>query len=356
MSPSRALVLVAVPVSALALLWGCGDDPVILTTTDAGATALVGFEPCNEGGPSNGGAGAFVPSNFDPSLLDDSALRDIDVTEVDGGCAFDTDALTLTCAHQSFEYTVKSVEQAGGVPLAIFTVSSFTIEPGVVVDAFGKRPLVIDARGSVDIRGELRATRMVKDGLWAKPPSGSVPSGGPAFCGLASDSDGGRRGSASLVPLTGGSGKWATGGGAVQLSSTTSILVSGLIDVNGQGGVGSEFFGTCNADGASGGAILLEAPWVQVTGALAANGGSGGPGGGTSEGIARAPTDDSGLGAGSAGDDPNGQPGGLAVASCAVGGGGGAGWITIKTRSCTFKGNVSPTPNSGCANVLPLGR
>lgn len=87
---------------------------------------------------------------------------------------------------------------------------------------------------------------------------------------------GGASGTDTLVPLRGGcsSGEVVTGGGAVQLSSRTRVLVSGTINAN--GGMGIPFQDVV-AGGGAGGGILLEAPTVElgITAKLLANGGAG---------------------------------------------------------------------------------
>lgn len=102
----------------------------------------------------------------------------------------------------------------------------------------------------------------------------------------------------NLIPLTGGSGGGAGGegtdggtggggGGALQISSRTSIRLTGQfvdqpvgIRASGAGGMGGEV-SDGGGGGGSGGGILLEAPRIQMQYAiLAANGGGGGGGGG----------------------------------------------------------------------------
>lgn len=122
-------------------------------------------------------------------------------------------------------------------------------------------------------------------------PSAMVPgnalggAGGGAFGapggrgGTASNTDGisagGAGGSATgndtLVPLRGGCDSgiignlFGSGGGAIQLSSRTKIVINGVITANGTGMLG----------GGSGGGILIEAPIVELSGSIVANGGAG---------------------------------------------------------------------------------
>jgi hypothetical protein len=291
----------------------------------------------------------------------------VNIDAAAGRCVFNTDVLRFECKSHVYFYSATRVEQDGGPAVAVFTLGAFRIGAGVVVDAVGSRPLVIDARGPVSIAGELRASgaQTALDGT-PVPPSGStggsgVGTHGSAFCGGAPDIGAKRYGSASMSPLFGGSGKaLAYGGGAVQITSSAEIVVKpgGLIDVNGMGGVGLPGMdhGTDYTGGGSGGAILLEAPSVTVAGALAANGGGWVGTGGTSPDVTQALGCDGGHdGAGSVGDDPNGVAGGTGQGfSFFCLGGGGAGWIAVRSAACSLPGTMSPSLNSGCANILPL--
>jgi hypothetical protein len=303
--------------------------------------------------------------------VDAGVLVDVDVSAAIGPCTFDTDGLSFSCATGGFALPASVVSQADAGAVAVFTTGAFSIREGVVVDAIGGRGLIIDARGAVAINGELRASGVHRraDG-GAAVASGSLPSGpglgrsGAAFCGGPSKVDVGsatvKYGTPTLSPLLGGSAGFggssalAFGGGAIQIASSASITVAstGLVDVNGMGSdKGPEFDGYVFSGAGSGGAILLEAPVVTVSGGLAANGG-GRFDGGTSLGVAQAPgcDDGTGAGAGSVGDNPN--------AATSIGescpGGGGAGWIAIRARACAITGVMSPSARSGCANVLPL--
>ena len=96
-------------------------------------------------------------------------------------------------------------------------------------------------------------------------------------CGV---SPGQSYGNAFLIPLVGGSGgggaysgaAGGAGGGAIQLVSSVSITVNGVIQATG-GRSGNFGFNLPNGGGGSGGAIRLVAPTVGGTGTLLANGG-----------------------------------------------------------------------------------
>jgi hypothetical protein len=199
-------------------------------------------------------------------------------------------------------------------------------------------------------------------------PGGDGGSGGE----LAGGAPGSTYGTLEISPLVGGSGGGAGvpgpggggdgagggwGGGALQISARGHIVVApgGVIDASGDGGFGGRDQNTDSAQGSgagggSGGALLLEAPYVLVEGSLTANGGGGSgawcdaaPDAAELRGTwggwdpipapgARQPAGCDGRGAGGAGSDAEGGAGeaGESVEK-AGGGGGGAGRIRVNT-------------------------
>lgn len=176
--------------------------------------------------------------------------------------------------------------------------------------------------------------------------------------GVDPKAQGGVGGSASgteeLVPLRGGcagSDGVIFGGGAIQLSSRTSIDVSGVIDVNG-GMAGPDIDSVLG--GGAGGGILVEAPQVNLgpEARLLANGGGGGSC--SSGGVLSETTVPSTGGASTGtycGAGGNGAAVGVAAAAGATapytnsptvmylsggGGGGGLGRVRINTRDGTY--------------------
>jgi hypothetical protein len=367
-------------VSASALsIWACGTVAPTAGASDsgvAGADAGGGTKGSYFCPPTSGGgadAGVWSPSNFAPSALDEKAYGDVHVSAASGECAFDTDALTLTCDGKSpFKYSVSVVPQKDGPELAVYSMAGLELDPGVMVRGVGSRPLVLFAHDSVSIGGELRLTGVapIVDGGPGRQASGAYGSAGPgeyrggaSFCGTSGDGKGpAPYGAPSLEPLQGGSAAAdpnfhpsvrSYGGGAVQISSLMTIVIraTGIVDANGSGGVAvPDGDGTIYAGGASGGAILLEAPTISILGSLAANGGGGIGDGGTSYTTAPGVGCSAG-GSGSAGDIPNG---GAGVGACL--GGGGAGWIALRAAGCDFNGTFSPSVKSGCTNVFSLAR
>jgi hypothetical protein len=228
--------------------------------------------------------------------------------------------------------TFDSWPQASGPALAVLHVRSLSVPATATVRVTGSRAFVVVASGTISIAGTLNA-----NGQRDVPgPGGSAPdagagkgnpglhvqtfrdSGGSGAGFVTAGGTGGRvtgcmptagtvlagtvYGDATITNLIGGSGGGTAydgtcgnrtagaGGGAIQLSSATSIVVSGGINVGGGGGGGgrSPITSSCNmtagSGGGSGGALVLQAPVVGVPGTIAANGGAGGSSAGDVEG------------------------------------------------------------------------
>jgi hypothetical protein len=212
---------------------------------------------------------------------------------------------------------LEHIDQADGAPsLAVFSVTEATFPSDLTVWVMGGHAFVLASAGEVVVSGTLNCRAYGYDGRREQYPgpggsgraagqgtgsqgregSGSSDGGGGggSFGGVGGSSgpgDFGGRGGASygtpeLIPLRGGSGggdgadspgEGGPGGGACQLLSATSVVVSGIIDAGGAGGRGGLARGG-GGGGGSGGALLLEAPTVRIEGVLATNGGAGGSG------------------------------------------------------------------------------
>jgi hypothetical protein len=158
-------------------------------------------------------------------------------------------------------------------------------------------------------------------------------------------------GTMSLQPLRGGCSGGGTdgpagnyydggfGGGAVQVSSMSEIVIDGIIDAKGQDGV-SDRYGQENGffitGGGAGGGVLLEAPTVtlDINGQLLASGGGG-------AGLCSTATSYCGLFGLGAHTSTAAQAGGNATCdgvhfTSAGSGGGGLGRIRVNTRDGTY--------------------
>lgn len=274
----------------------------------------------------------------------------------------------------------------GGVPVRVFVANKVRIgrasTQGVFYEFTGPA-LAIVARDEIRVTGELHALGAAGGVLLAGCTGGrglirsacTYASSGGGGGGFATDGakggdvtnnsePGGAAGIASgserLVPLRGGcaggsvnneSGQPADleyggpGGGAIQLSSRTNIVIDGIIDVSGAEGGGEDHYdqtaGYLIFGGGAGGGILLEAPAVtlDVNARLSAGGGVGG--GDTGAGCP-ANTSCSMAGSGA-------RPGTPATAGADIactpstqmtafsgGGGGGLGRVRINTATGTY--------------------
>ena len=366
---------------AAILIAGClsshtstSDDP-----NDAGGVSPH-LSACRSKGPT------FEPSNFPNAAISWSTLGDIDLVQ---DCSFDTDRGTVSCLNSDTASLIEyqQIVQPGSGKIAVFAACSWRFEPSSKIKVVGALPLVIYAVDTIELDSLLSAS---PDGVTAVAggaqfpsldskglgPGGGGPStdqaagGGGGFCGqggagVGSSGDlpspgGTTYGTSDLVPLVGGSSGGAGGGdgaagGAVQLVAGMSILVgqAGMLQVGGDGA-------RPNSGGGSGGAILLEAPSVTITGVLAANGGGGGAGQ-SGHGGNGTPDSNPAVGAvdsiyhvmggnGSAGEATNGMDG-IESADWKSGGGGGAGRIRINTSTgaATVTGTISPALTTTCA-------
>jgi hypothetical protein len=387
-----------VPV-ALALV-ACSSSSTTVTP-DAG-------HPAAEAGPVGPLGIGFYPSNIGCGLtaaalndggtkdgVDLDKLADVDVTSssalsVPSDSNFSSQIVSLTSATGEVGYM--TLRQSDGTKVGIYVAKSWTIEPGATMGLSGAYPIVFVALGDITVLGHIDGTSSdnfpggyipalsAADDTMGEGPGGgpagsslstqgdSAGAGGGSYCGAgghggAATLSASTYGTATLVPLVGGSSggnaaaSGGQGGGAIQLVAGGSITISGSINAGGAGPV------TGAGGGGSGGAILLESPTLSVTGTLAANG-AGGSGGGDGMGGATglpsamaAQGGDIGStahatgGNGSAGTTLTGSPG-LTNNDDVGGGGGGAGYLRVNTTSgdASLKGTLSPASSTKCVS------
>lgn len=337
----------------------------------------------------------YVPSNFDPSILSARVPGVFDC----GLTQFDTTTLVFTNWCGAAEPTPLFVSQTGAPEAVLLTFEGLSIAAASSLRVVGTHPLILAVVGAASIGGTIdlgaRGITAGPGGSFAgacTPGTGGTggfnagagAGGGGGGFGLAggrggdnaNNAAGGAAGAVSgveeLEPLRGGCsggpgaatgrGLGGAGGGAIQISATEALDVSGQILVGGGGG---EAGGTRagGGGGGSGGALVLEGTSVTVAGLLVAKGGGGGGGGDDSSGAGEAGGDaaaDEGVGgaggggggrggSGSTGPSP-GEPGaeGQNGRDAGGGGGGGPGRIRINaTGLCTLTGTVAPSA-TGC--------
>lgn len=251
-------------------------------------------------------------------------------------CAVDDASGQSSCLSGANELVAKRVGD-----FDVLFAKSIVIAEGAFVELHGTRPVIVVAAERIEVKGMISVgyttTNLLDDqprpGVHTTGPGAGTASGGGAFCGAGGggfDGTGGGKtyGNAELVPLTGGStGSGSSkAGGAIQLVAGAKIVISGLVNANGQDGF--------RAPGGSGGAVLVEAPSITGNGSITANGGDG-------DGNVNTET---GGGPGSTSAVVDGKNATVAYAY----GGGGAGRIRLDARQSTFVGTTSPAEDTPC--------
>jgi hypothetical protein len=387
----------ACPVGGQSCLAGACYDPAqgdasfgdVFSTADS-STPLDGSAPVDgssEAAPDapfmpnpDAGVLGFTPSNFNPA--------GVDAGDAGANWAGAQDANITTACTNCLPVTAVTTAMNGGVFADVYVLKSLVVGQTAALRLTGPNPIILAVLTTVEIQGQLLVNGSSVAGGTAGPggfqsgpnpgPGAGQPGqgaadpnssgGGGSYCGVGGTAGaqsgmaalgGMTYGNATITPLVGGSAGGAvdalsSGGGAIQIVAGQSITVYpyGGINAGGGGAVNINSYG----GGASGGAILLEAPTVTINGNLGANGGGGMSGFSSgADATANATAAAGGTpygGAGSAGATNNGTAGTASTGPNAVGGGGGgAGRIRINTSSgsATITGIVSPAMTTPCA-------
>lgn len=351
--------------------------------------------------PADAALDAPPPKPFVPSHT--SATFDLGASDLVDPTQIDTSKLQLAFGG-ALAAPPSGIDFKDASGVAVLRVGAWKQSVGVIVT--GSRPLIVLASkaafiaGRVDVAadhatpgpgGAEQAKGPGKgaggeEGAYCDPGGGGAGfgdiggAGGAPPCGSANAGAGGVLYGAKLVDFGGGSGggKGAGncggfgggGGGAIQIASLARIDVigGGAIDASGGGGGGGcRSPGNGGGGGGSGGLVFLEAPAIDVGGALGANGGGGGEGGYAdlfngrdgqdganglpdltpAAGGGASSTDRPG-GVGGARAAPAGQPPAKANVDNTGGGGGAVGRIWLRTRGAqatTPSGKISPAPS-----------
>lgn len=337
-----------------------------------------------DGGPApacTAGLSGFHPSNLPATLVIPSGLPTVIQSE---NTVFDTDTLTFATpiAADGGGPVAMQLTLSDGRKAAVLFFQSYTLATGYMLTVRGEPPLILAANDTLEIDGTVNTDQsptnqwygggapgpaaVARGGICALNNcaggggAGStnatleIGSGGGAFCGKGGagsilDPDAGVAaaggmpyGVPELVPLVGGaSGGSASaivnqanhGGGGLELVAGTSLTIEATAVINMGGGADMEAYAV---GGGSGGGILLEAPTVNLKGALVAAGASGsgyhGAGQNGSAMLTGAIGGGSGIGGvGSSATAINGGDGTVMTTANFGGGGGGAGRIRINT-------------------------
>jgi hypothetical protein len=421
-----ALVVAAATVTVAA----CGNsDDDSSAAKDGSASETDGSttgQPGSDGGTSNSDAGptalSFKPSNIDLSGVDLGTVGDADITSscvftftgaADGATSCDPASFTFAYLKQGDGSSVgvfiaRSIHVEAGVsitsgvgtvdPIVLVSLGTFVVD-GVIDMSADDEPGGISAGGAIFSGSNFDSMGLGMGGGGAGSPTNA--GGGGSYCGIGgkgaafedagtSAAGGAVYGSATLVPLVGGStggvggvsqygqeSEPGSGGGALQLVAGTSITINDGGAVGAGGGPGSQAYDnvTQAAGGGSGGAVLLEAPVVTVIGTIAVNGGGGGGGGGqVGNGASASPVFAPGGNDYTGGNGNGTLPGdaGIGVPATTNGsdgvpqdngndpgaGGGGGGRIRINTTSgkATITGVLSPDiTDTACVTQGTLG-
>lgn len=350
----------------------------------------------------------FRPSNIDLTGLNLEGLGDLNV---DAGCTLTTDSKGFAGFDVGDGFEVPATEkatncgntngidfklltQADGSRVGVYFARSVRVGRSGRIRFWGAQAIALVAVETMEVFGSIDASPMMigilspggfNGGALGRRHQPGGPGGGRArhpkgagdggsFCGVggrgatqpgAPPSDPGMKyGVPRLVPLIGGSGggddsSSGSGGGALQLIAGKSITVAegGQIISSGSGGgtyVSATEESLHGYGGGSGGAILLEALHVVVTGSLTADGGAGTI-------LSREKTEDKDTNYGGEGNtegDIDGKPGTLRPDGSGGGGGGGAGRIRVNTWDgrATITGKVSPALTTECVTSGRLER
>jgi hypothetical protein len=352
--------------------------------TDAPSTGDSTVDAPGTFAPNPDAALGFSVSNLGSATLDAGPGPNADSSSADIVIAQTGDDSTLLPAPEM-------ITMSDGTSAVLYVFNSFTVEQTAALRFTGVLPVIVVVRGSVNIQGQVLVNAINgaagpggfegtnpgpgvgQNGVSAGFPNSGA--GGGSFCGVGgagaassppAAQGGATYGNAALVPLFGGSAGGLTnsasasagpgGGGAIEIAAGEQIVIGEFGAINAGGG-GSTLGWQGYFAGGSGGAILLEAPSITVSGTLAANGGGGGELEGGNGGDATANTQPApgygGIGGnGSAGATVNGSSAVLVDGGSDFGsGGGGAGRIRINTANgnATITGTVSPALTTGCA-------
>lgn len=281
-----------------------------------------------------------VPLEQVPTFPDGGIVLNCGETTIDTGSGDAGPLIANWCSGQpALGWGV--VSQPNGVEALVLSGSGLSVRGGSTLRFVGLRPAILVVNGPVEVLGEVitqaGAQPCTSDGGAPAAGNGGAAGGSHgtqggnggdgALLGSTPGLAGPVNGTPTLVPLRGGcpggaasSSAPALGGGALQISTSQGLTVSGTINAPGQGGLpGTQGIPSSSGAGAgSGGGLLLEALTLTVSGfgSLVANGGGGGSGGSAFEdGTAGAAATRTGGVGGIT------QPGALGL----VGGAGGAG-------------------------------
>lgn len=258
-----------------------GSDGGSSSGGDGGGSS--GGDASHDAGPSvEAGVLGYVPSNFGTVTITDGGVPEageggVSIVGPDGGIDWSSApavSVTGSCINDACLPPPLVVKQSDGSLAHLFVMKSLTVQTSALLQPNDTAPVIFAVLGDVDVQGTINLGANLSNGGPGAPTWGGTTSpqgpgggangwtpnypasggGGGSFCGV-----GGKGGAATgaqavagstypgptLVPLVAGSAggwvngyAWGAGGGALQISSGTSILVRtvGIINAGGGGG------------------------------------------------------------------------------------------------------------------------
>jgi hypothetical protein len=363
----------ALVATSAATLAGCRFDLPEAGVVDAdpdGSDDAVALEFCY--GASNG----LVRPCFTSAPTGDITLQGSLNTDTSPMCMPPKSGGDGYCVIAANNITVAdTVAATGSKPLVLVATARIESESGTTLDVASHHssipPRTGAGAGSADC---MMGTLPLANGGGGGGAGGSfAAAGGNGGSGNGNAGAGGRPG-AMQVPtilrggcpgqdgINGTFGIGGKGGGAVYLIANTAIVISGAINASGEGGRPGVTGSAGGGGGGSGGMIGLDAPTINNSGVVYANGASGGEGGGVAtagiigpEPTGTTPSPPAGGGTTNGGDGGTGSgagataggPGsnGAGGGNPGGGGGGGGGIGVIKVYRGTLGGMHSPSPS-----------
>ena len=376
------------------MLMTCNADGISQTVTACSLGCLAGNGDPDAGTLEFSRCAALTPSNG-LTLDCNNKTSTVDLI-VNANTTIDPTAGTIGGVAPASGVFSTVVQASNGLTIGVFHLRTLTVNSGfklTVTPGANALGLVVDGsvtiNGTIDLAGHLDNAKAVATGgagsqnVNGKGVNGGssklVGAGGAGHATSGADSGGpsplGKAGGAyeavaspeTNVPLSGGApggsvggSNTSQGGGALQLVACGTITVgaAGLANAGGSGAPQSAIAAPSGGPGGgSGGAILVEAPVVNVSGVLAAAGGGGAGNDAASDFACTLPGSTGGLAVGTGGlggsgacgtnGPTTGGVGTLAAGGGGSGGGGGAGGrIRINTKN-----NVNATV--GASSISP---
>jgi hypothetical protein len=252
-------------------------------------------------GPQSDCAWTYTPANFDPCMLPaPGTMPSADQT-------IDTDNLGSLPAMTSM--------QDDGVTLVVVHLVSLEVSGGWTITGSAALVLAVDGAVTIDSGASIAVSANSDDPMACTALTGNAGTNstadgdggaGAGNSGKGGNGDGSAKGTGGAVvngvasmlsPLHGGCpgggggtdnsngtpGVGGAGGGALEISSDSTIVIAGEIEAVGQGATGAASAKTGAGGGGGGGAIFVEGASVhlQIGAVLCGDGGSGGDGGGS---------------------------------------------------------------------------